>query len=170
MAESEPNLNSTIPTEYFNFLLERLIFLPLNTPEDAKRWDEACAALLSEFESKFPQFELEPHLRSLVLIPGNSSDIESRQQQHTAVYDYIVQLRRSVSPKGNNQKPSLIRVLVVVALPIASAFVAMPISQRIGGAENDWLGLGIIFRAGLIFLFGCLLAKGFWAATKESSD
>lgn len=161
--------STSVPAEYFTFLLEQLVSLPLNTSADAKHWDDACAAIRAEMHSKFPQFNLNDDLRALLTVPTLASDLITRQQKQAAIYNHIIFNRRETKPKAIELKSSFGRVIITVAIPIISFFVALPISMRIGGHESDWLGLGIIFRAGLIFLSGCVLALVFWSATREDS-
>jgi hypothetical protein len=159
----------SIPAEYFNFLMRRLVSMPLKTLEDAKLWDDACAAIRAEMNSKFPTFEISDRLQTLLSTTSPAWDVITRQQKQTAINDCIIRRDHGNKRTTIELKPAVVRVVVTTIIPISSFFFAMPISQAIGTSESDWFGLGIIFRAGLIFLFGCALAAGYWTLTKADS-
>ena len=74
--------------------LERLVGLPLDTPEDEERWGSECASFQTALETRFPTFELEHHVWHFF----TDTDIRRkeagyRQRQHQAVADYISRLR-----------------------------------------------------------------------------
>jgi hypothetical protein len=48
--------------EFIADQLERLISLPLDTKEDAERWDNECANLQEVLAVHCPTFELEHHV------------------------------------------------------------------------------------------------------------
>jgi hypothetical protein len=74
--------------------LERLMSLPLDTPEDAKRWDVACADFQTTLEARFPSFEVEHHVWHFFADSDiRQKDAGYRQKQHQAISDYVTRLR-----------------------------------------------------------------------------
>jgi hypothetical protein len=77
--------------------LERLMALPLNSPADTERWDVECAAVQTELETRFPNFQLE-HFSQHYFVDSDirQKDAGYRDRQHRAVRDYISRLRGSL--------------------------------------------------------------------------
>jgi hypothetical protein len=74
--------------------LERLMSLPLDTPEDAKRWDCACANFQTALETRFPRFSIEHHVEHFFTDSDiRHKDAGYRQKQHQAISDYVTRLR-----------------------------------------------------------------------------
>ena len=74
--------------------LERLIALPLATPEDEQQWDTECASFQTALEARFPTFELEHHVWHFITDSDISrKDAGYRERQHQAVTDYVRRLR-----------------------------------------------------------------------------
>ena len=74
--------------------LERLIALPLDTPEDAERWDTECASFQTALETRFSTFELEHHVWHFITDSDiRRKDAGYRDRQHQAVTDYVRRLR-----------------------------------------------------------------------------
>lgn len=74
--------------------LERLMALPLETPDDVARWDVECAKVETELETRFPSFEVEHYVYHFF----TDSDIRQRdagyqQRQHQVISDYVRRLR-----------------------------------------------------------------------------
>jgi len=74
--------------------LERLVGLPLDTPEDEKRWGSECAIFQTALATHFPTFELEHQVWHFF----TDTDIRRkeagyRQWQHEVVANYIIRLR-----------------------------------------------------------------------------
>ena len=74
--------------------LERLISLPFDTPEDAKRWDVACADFQTAIETRFPSFAIEHHVEHFFTDSDiRQKDAGYRQKQHQTISDYVTRLR-----------------------------------------------------------------------------
>jgi hypothetical protein len=74
--------------------LERLMSLPLDTAEDAKRWDVACGDFQTALETRFPSFKVEHHVWHFFVDSDiRQEDSGYRQRQHQAISDYVTRLR-----------------------------------------------------------------------------
>ena len=81
--------------------LERLMSSPLDTLEQAKRWDTDCADVMTVLETRFPRFEIEHHVWHFFADADiRRRDPGYRRQQHQAIADYVTRLRN-----GNLRKP-----------------------------------------------------------------
>lgn len=82
------------PTDYLADQLERLLALPLTTPEDVEHWYEECSAVQQTLEQQFPHFEPEHevwHFFSDADIRSKDSDYCDRQ--HRLMCEYVRRLR-----------------------------------------------------------------------------
>jgi hypothetical protein len=79
---------------FFADELERLMAFPLETLDDVARWDDECARVQTELETRFPSFTFEEQVDHFF----TDSDIRQRdagyrQWQHQAISDYVTRLR-----------------------------------------------------------------------------
>jgi|ERR1035438_4423554 hypothetical protein len=92
-----PDTNSTnneSGAEYLAAQLERLMKLPLATPEDEQAWNEECAGVQGELAARFPDFQFEHHVMHFFDDADiRRKDIGYRRWQHQAVSDYVARLR-----------------------------------------------------------------------------
>ncbi len=80
--------------EYLAGQLERLMALPLVSPQDVGRWDRECAEVQFTLEQRFPDFQFEHEVMHFF----DDSDIRQkdagyRQRQHRYISDYVARLR-----------------------------------------------------------------------------
>jgi hypothetical protein len=93
--DSQPD---QVAAEFVATNLERLISLPLDSPEDMKRWENECANFQKLLETRSPAFEVEHHIWHFFTDSDiRQKDIGYKQRQHQAVADYIRGLRQAVS-------------------------------------------------------------------------
>jgi hypothetical protein len=76
--------------------LERLMSLPLDTPQDVTRWDVECGDFETALQTRFPTFQIEHHVWHYF----DDADIRQkdpnyRHMQHEAIADYVARLRAS---------------------------------------------------------------------------
>jgi hypothetical protein len=87
--------NDRAAADFLAEALEKLLSLPLDTPEDAERWEVECADVEAGLERRFPGFTVEDQVWHFF----SDSDIRQkdggyRQRQHQAITDYVTRLRR----------------------------------------------------------------------------
>ena len=74
--------------------LERLMSLPLDSKEDAKRWDVECASFQNALETRFPSFKVDHQVWHFFTDSDiRQKDAGYRQRQNQAISDYVTRLR-----------------------------------------------------------------------------
>ncbi|HXT38699.1 MAG TPA: hypothetical protein VN887_01615 [Candidatus Angelobacter sp.] len=91
---STDSLPDKAAAEFVAAQLERLVALPLDTPEDEERWEGECASFQTALETRFPTFELEHHVWHFFTDTDiRQKDAGYRERQNRAVADYVRRLR-----------------------------------------------------------------------------
>ena len=75
--------------------LDRLMSLPLDTPENVKTWDNEAGEVMTALDEFFPRFLFELEVWHFFADADlRQKDAAHRQRQHEYIADYITRLRQ----------------------------------------------------------------------------
>ncbi|MDB6005330.1 MAG: hypothetical protein JWR15_2317 [Prosthecobacter sp.] len=98
MSADESAPTSISSAEYLAAELERLMALPLTTPEEVEQWYDDCGTVQQTLERQFPTFMPEHEFWHFC----SDADIRSREvgyrdRQHLLMSEYVHRLRTSTA-------------------------------------------------------------------------